>query len=40
LKGPDFDAIRGQADFQKLVAEVEAKAEKVPETATLPREKK
>ena len=28
LKEPDFDALRGRADFQKLVAEVEAKAEK------------
>jgi tetratricopeptide (TPR) repeat protein len=28
LKEPDFDAVRGRADFQKLVAEVEAKAEK------------
>ena len=39
LKEPDFDAIRGRADFQKLVAEVEAKVEKVPDTAP-PREKK
>src|SRR5262249_16716670 len=31
LKEPDFDAVRGRADFQKLVAEVEAKAEKAPE---------
>jgi serine/threonine-protein kinase len=28
LKEPDFDALRGRADFQKLVAEVEATAEK------------
>jgi tetratricopeptide (TPR) repeat protein len=28
LKEPDFDALRGLADFQKLVAQVEAKAEK------------
>ena len=28
LKEPDFDALRGRADFQKLAAEVEAKAEK------------
>jgi tetratricopeptide (TPR) repeat protein len=28
LKEPDFDGLRGRADFQKLVAEVEAKAEK------------
>jgi hypothetical protein len=34
LKEPDFDAIRGRADFQKLVAEVEAKAEKALDTAT------
>ena len=26
LREPDFDAVRGRADFQKLVAEVEAKA--------------
>ena len=26
LKEPDFDALRSRADFQKLVAEVEAKA--------------
>ena len=26
LKEPDFDALRGRADFQKLVAEAEAKA--------------
>ncbi|HTU16828.1 MAG TPA: hypothetical protein VMG10_02095 [Gemmataceae bacterium] len=25
LKEPDFDALRGRADFQKLVAEVENK---------------
>jgi hypothetical protein len=28
LKEPDFDALRGRADFQKLVAQMEAKAEK------------
>jgi hypothetical protein len=28
LKEPDFDALRGRADFQKLLAEVEAKAER------------
>jgi tetratricopeptide (TPR) repeat protein len=28
LKSPDFDALRARPDFQKLVAEVEAKAEK------------
>ncbi len=28
LKAPDFDALRARADFQKLVAEVEAKGEK------------
>jgi hypothetical protein len=28
LKEPDFDAVRSRADFQKLVAEVEAKAER------------
>jgi hypothetical protein len=40
LKESDFDAVRGRADFQKLVAEVEGKAEKLPETAPPPREKK
>ncbi len=40
LKEPDFDAVRDRADFQKLVAEVEAKVEKVPEPAPPPREKK
>jgi tetratricopeptide (TPR) repeat protein len=40
LKEPDFDAVRGGPNFQKLVAEVEAKAEKPPETAPPPREKK
>jgi serine/threonine-protein kinase len=37
LKEPDFDVLRGRADFQKLVAEVEAKAETVPETTLPPR---
>ena len=36
LKEPDFDALRGRDDFQKLVAEVEAKAEKLPATAPPP----
>jgi tetratricopeptide (TPR) repeat protein len=40
LKEPDFAALRGRADFQTLVAEVEAKAEKVRESAPMPREKK
>jgi tetratricopeptide (TPR) repeat protein len=40
LKEPDFDAVRGRADFQKLVAEVQAKAEKPPATAPLPGEKR
>ncbi len=31
LKAPDFDALRARPDFQKLVAEVEAKAEKPQE---------
>ena len=31
LKESDFDALRGRPDFQKLVAEVEAKAEKPAE---------
>jgi hypothetical protein len=26
LKEPDFDALRGRADFQKLLAEVEARS--------------
>ena len=37
LKEPDFDALHGCPDFQKLVTE---KAEKPPETAPTPREKK
>jgi hypothetical protein len=40
LKEPDFDTLRGRADFQTLLAEVEAKAEKPLATAPLPREKK
>jgi hypothetical protein len=40
LKEPDFDALRGRADFQTLFVEVEAKAEKLPGTAPPPREKK
>jgi hypothetical protein len=40
LKEPDFDALRGRPDFQKLVAEVQAKAEKPLATSPLPREKK
>ena len=40
LKEPDFDALRARPDFQKLLAEVEAKAEKPLATAPLPREKK
>jgi tetratricopeptide (TPR) repeat protein len=40
LKEPDFDSVRGRADIQKLIAEVEAKAETVLETAPPPREKK
>ena len=27
LKEPDFDALRGREDFQKLVAQVEARSE-------------
>jgi hypothetical protein len=38
LKEPDFDALRGRADFQKLFAEVAAKAGKPPQTAPPPRE--
>jgi hypothetical protein len=40
LGEPDFDALRGRPDFQKLVAEVETKVEKPPATAPLPGEKK
>jgi tetratricopeptide (TPR) repeat protein len=40
LKETDFDALRSRADFQKLLAEVEAKAEKMPEPAPTPAEKK
>ena len=40
LKEPDFDAVRGRADFQMLFAEVEGKAEKLPETAPPPRARK
>jgi tetratricopeptide (TPR) repeat protein len=39
LKEPDFDALRGREDFQRLVADVEKKAEKSRET-TPPPEKK
>jgi hypothetical protein len=38
IEDKDLDPLRGRDDFQKLVAEVEAKAEKVPETAPPPRE--
>jgi hypothetical protein len=37
---PDFDPLRGREDFKKLVAEVEAKAEKPLTIAPLPRAKK
>jgi serine/threonine-protein kinase len=40
LKEPDFDALRGRADFQKLVAQVQAKAEKPSATCPPPGEKK
>jgi tetratricopeptide (TPR) repeat protein len=40
LKEPDFNTLRGRADFQKLVAEVAARAEKPLATAPLPRETK
>jgi len=40
LREPDFDALRGRADFKKLAAQVEAKAEKPAATAPLPGEKK
>jgi tetratricopeptide (TPR) repeat protein len=40
MSDPDFDGIRGRADFQKLVAEVDAKAEKAPEVKQSPRQNK
>jgi hypothetical protein len=40
LKEPDFDALLGRADFQKLVAEVAARAETPLATAPRPREKR
>jgi len=40
LKGPDFDALRGRADFQTLVVQVESKAKKPAETAPMPGGKK
>ena len=39
-KDPDLDPLRERADFKKLLAELEAKLEKQPETDPLPREKK
>jgi serine/threonine-protein kinase len=39
LKEPDFDALRGRTDFQKLVAVGGAKAEKPLATAPPPRDK-
>jgi hypothetical protein len=36
LKEPDFDALRGRADFQTLVAEVETRAERPLETVPMP----
>lgn len=33
LKEREFDSVRGRADFQNLVAEIEAKAEDVRDTA-------
>jgi hypothetical protein len=40
LKEAAFDAVRGRTDFQKLFAEVEAKAENPGETNPPTREKK
>ncbi|HVS35734.1 MAG TPA: tetratricopeptide repeat protein [Gemmataceae bacterium] len=40
LRESDFDALRGRADFQKLAAEVEAKAEKPAVTVPTPGENK
>jgi hypothetical protein len=39
LKEPDFDSLRGREDFQRLVAEVEKKAEKSRETIPPPEKK-
>jgi tetratricopeptide (TPR) repeat protein len=40
LKEPDFDTLRGRADFQKLVSAVQAKAEKPADAAPMPKVKK
>jgi tetratricopeptide (TPR) repeat protein len=40
LKEPDFDVLRGRADFQKLVAGLGAKVEKPSVTAPLPSAQK
>ena len=40
LRESDFDGLRGRGDFQTLVAEVEAKGEKVSVPSPPPREKK
>ena len=40
LKEPDFDALRGRADFQKLFMEVQGKTEKRRATNPQPGEKK
>ena len=40
LKEPDFDPLRGREDFQKLLAELEAKAQKPPATTPLAGENK
>jgi hypothetical protein len=39
-KDTDLDALREREDFKKLIAELEAKSEKQPQTAPPPREKK
>jgi serine/threonine protein kinase len=40
LKEPDFDALRGRADFQKLLADAEAKAEMPAKTTSPPKRNK
>jgi tetratricopeptide (TPR) repeat protein len=40
LKEPDFDAVRGRADFQKLLADAEAKSEMPAKTTSPPKRNK
>ncbi|HVJ82340.1 MAG TPA: hypothetical protein VNC50_14825, partial [Planctomycetia bacterium] len=39
LKEPDFDAVRGRADFQKLIADLKVKAEKSSKNPSSPAKK-